>query len=317
MGHSPAQITGLTLRLYSVARSVQEWEIASIRFRALTPTESEALAADATRLAEPRMAPKRYPLLDKFVPLGVWVDAAAGREMSRLMEIPFRDYWRLAMEDIARGHHNCMMVENVRELSETETTELLGLATSFGLRVVPILNWTGEMIMSRGEDLVNKYVRPHAESDALLAWVLESEPPEHSFAAHIKAKELFENTDELHPLISLTRDPNSLALFAPHFPVSGISYFKSGDPWQLGDSVRTHLPLAKGQQFWVTAPAYIYATGTPRWSTCPEARLMINHAFGSGARGWFSFCYHNVPIWHSGPFKRSLSGPSRLSVISG
>lgn len=308
-GGFPREITGLTLRLYSVARAVQEWEIKSIRYRALTPAERRALEENRAALEVPRMRPKRYPLLDNFVPLGVCVDAAVGRTMAGLMDMAFRDYWRVAMEDIARSHHNCMMVENVEELSETETTELLGLATSFGLRVVPILNWSAEMVMSRGLELVEKYVRPHAESDALLAWVLESEPPEHAFAAYARAKGLFEEVDQLHPLVSLTRDPNSMSLFAPYFPVSGISYFKSGDPWQLGDVIRTHLPLVGGQQFWVTAPAYIYATGTPRWSTCPEVRLMINHAFGNGARGWFSFSYHNCPIWISGPFKRSLSGP--------
>lgn len=305
----PEQITGMTLRLYSVSRSVQEWEIQSIRFRALTHTEIEALVQHEHELSLPEAQPKHYPILDSFVPLGVCVDANAGRAMASQMDMAFRDYWRIAMEDIARSHHNCLMVENVAELSETETAELLGLATSFGLRVVPLLNWSPQMVLARGQELVDKYVRPHAESDALLAWCLQGEPPEHAFEAYMKAKPLFEATDELHPLIYLTRDPNSMALYAPHFPVTGLSYFKSGDPWSLGDSVRTHLPLVKGQQLWVTAPAYIYATGTPRWNTCPEARLMINHAFGSGARGWFAFSYHNVPIWLSGPFKRSLSGP--------
>jgi hypothetical protein len=305
----PATVTGLTLRLYAVARETQEWEIKSIRFRALTPAEAEAVRKDATRLGRPSMFPKHYPLLDNFVPLGVSVSARVGRQMANLMEMPFRDYWRLAMEDIARGHHNCLQVEHVDELTVTETTELLGLAASYGLRVIPILNWSAETILANGEDLVERYVRPHAESDALLAWCLESEPPEHAFEAHCKAKGLFEDADESHPLAALTRDPNSMALFSPHFAVSGLSYFKSGDPWQLGECVRTHAPLGRGQQFWVTAPAYIYATGTPRWNTCPEMRLMINHAFGNGARGWFTYSYHNVPIWVEGPFKRSLTGP--------
>jgi hypothetical protein len=305
----PERLSGLTLRLYSVTRTSEEWEIKSIRFRAMTPAESEAVSKDMARLDRPAMAPRHYPLLDNFIPLGVWVSATVGRRMAELLDTPFRDYWRLAMEDIARGHHNCLMVEEVDSLSETETTELLGLASSFGLRVVPILNWSAETIEANGAALVERYVRPHAESDALLAWCLQSEPPESAFGAHCKAKELFEAADESHPLVALTRDPNSMALFAPHFAVSGLSYFKSGDPWRLGEMVRTHHNLGCGQQFWVSAPAYIYATGTPRWNTCPEARLMINYAFGNGARGWFSYCYHNVPIWVDGPFKRSLSGP--------
>lgn len=305
----PQLVTGMTLRLYSVSRTQEEWEIRSIRFRAMTPAESEAISKDAARLDRPSMRPKHYRILDDFTPLGVWVSASVGRRMASLLATPFRDYWRLAMEDIARGHHNCLMVEDVDTLTETETTELLGLASSFGLRVVPVLNWDTDTINANGAALVERYVRPHAESDSLLAWCLQSEPPESAFAAFCKAKELFEVADESHPLVTLTRDPNSIALFAPHFAVSGLSYFKSGDPWRLGETVRTHQGLGRGQQFWVTSPAYIYATGTPRWNTCPEARLMINYAFGNGARGWFTFCYHNVPIWVDGPFKRSLSGP--------
>lgn len=305
----PGQITALTLRLYSVTRSVEEWEIKCIRFRALTAAEAEALRKDMIRLDKPSFAPKHYPLLDSFVPLGVCVNASTGRALADLMETPFRDYWRLVMEDVARGHHNCMMVEDVESLSSTETTELLGLAASFGLRVVPVLNWSASRFLREGAELTEKYVRPHAESEALAAWCLESEPSENSFESYCRAKELFEAADESHPLVSLMRDPNATPLFAKHFAASGISYFKSNDPWQLGDMVRTHLPLVAGQQFWVTAPAYIYATGTPRWNTCPEVRLMINHAFANGARGWFSYCYHNVPIWVEGPFKRSLAGP--------
>lgn len=305
----PDQITGLTLRLYGVTRSVEEWEVKSVRFRALTVAEAEALRKDNERLGKPAMKPRHYPLLDSFVPLGVNVSAKMGRRLADLMDTPFREYWRLVMEDVARGHHNCLMVEDVEEFSATETTELLGLAASFGLRVVPVLDWGSARFAKQGRELTERYVRTHAQSDALAAWCLQSEPSEGSFETFCKAKELFEQADESHPLVSLMRDPNATALFAPHFAASGISYFKSGDPWQLADMVRTHLPLVQGQQMWVTAPAYIYATGTPRWSTCPEVRLMINHAFANGARGWFSYCYHNVPIWVEGAFKRSLTGP--------
>lgn len=36
---------------------------------------------------------------------------------------------------------------------------------------------------------------------------------------------------------------------------------------------------------------------------------MMNLAFANGARGWFTFAYHNDPIWVRGSCQRSLTGP--------
>jgi len=36
---------------------------------------------------------------------------------------------------------------------------------------------------------------------------------------------------------------------------------------------------------------------------------MINLAISSGARGWLSYTYHNIPLWSGGECQRSLTGP--------
>jgi hypothetical protein len=98
-------------------------------------------------------------------------------------------------------------------------------------------------------------------------------------------------------------------MFAPYFSVSGFSLYTSHSPWDIGEVVHTHARLIRGQQFWLMAPTFIYATGSPEWSTCPELRLTVNLAFANGARGWFSCAYHNDPVWVSGSCQRTLTGP--------
>ncbi|MBI1318270.1 MAG: hypothetical protein GC168_04865 [Candidatus Hydrogenedens sp.] len=304
----PNFIDQVTLRLYTVARSTEELEVESLRFRALTAAEREALAKAEKRIAAIK-PPLSTPQFDSFMPIGVSMGARQAARMAELMEVPQRDYWRLAMEDIARSHHNAIWIEDAAELSHTEWTEILGLASSFGLRLVPEFNWDLARFRTEGPELVERFVHPHAESESVLAWSLRSEPGGAHFDALCQARSLFENADPRHPLVFLMREPNSFPLFAPHFAAAGISYFKSGVPWRLGEMVRAHQHICEDRQFWIQAPAFIYATSTPHWHTCPELRLMLNHAFCGGARGWFSYTYHNVPAWHEGPFKRSLTGP--------
>jgi len=73
--------------------------------------------------------------------------------------------------------------------------------------------------------------------------------------------------------------------------------------------VETHLNLSRGQQFWVVAPGFVWGSGAPEWSTCPELRLMVNSAFAAGGRGFFTYLFHNVPIWIGGSCQRTLTGP--------
>lgn len=304
----PSRIDDLTVRLYGTSRSTEELEIESIRFRALSPGEAEACRKHLNGL-EQREKPLHFPILDEFLPMGVFMKAGVAKKLAAAMEVSFRDYWRLALEDVARYHHNCVALEEINAMTPGEWRELLGLAASFNIKILAIEDWPLEDFDRQGQALVDRYISPHADSSAILGWSIRDEPPEHTFITHLKARRLIEKVDTNHPVVVLLRDPNSYSLFGPHFPASGIGHFKSGAAWELGPKVRTHLPLMGGQQFWVVAPAFVYGTDTPEWNTCPEMRLMINLAFANGARGWFSFAYHNNPIWGEGSFQRSLTGP--------
>jgi len=304
----PSQIDDLTVRLYGTSRATEALEIQSIRFRALSPGEDEACRKNLGGL-EQRERPQHFPILDEFMPMGVFMKAGVAKRLAAAMDVSFRDYWRLALEDVARYHHNCVALEEINAMTQGEWRELLGLAASFNIKLLAIEEWPLEDFDRQGQALVDRYITPHAESSAILGWSICDEPPEHTFTTHLKARRLIERVDPNHPVVVMLRDPNSYALFGPHFAASGIGHFKSGAAWELGEKVRTHLPLNGGQQFWVMAPAFVYGTDTPEWNTCPEMRLMINLAFANGARGWFSFSYHNDPIWGEGAFQRSLTGP--------
>ena len=143
----------------------------------------------------------------------------------------------------------------------------------------------------------------------MLAWSLYDEPPEHAFQNVMDAKPLIESADPNHPLAVMARTPDAFPLFSRFSPVSGIAHYSSHVPWNVGSLVKTHLPTSRGQQFWLVAPAFVYATDTPEWHTCPEMRLMMNLALANGARGWFTYSYHNDPIWIRGSSQRSLTGP--------
>jgi len=304
----PEVFTGLTFRLYSTARRTESFELGELRFRAMSPREQKAFDKHQVVLAE-QGPPKHYKLLEEFMPLGVFMKASSAKRLADMMEISFRDYWRLSFEDVARHHHNTVGIEDMEQLTQAEWRELLGLAENAGLRLVAMHDWPLDSFRRQGKALVAEHIAPYADAPALLAHTIQNEPPDHSFQAHLDARKLMEEADPNHPLAVIMRDPNSLPLFAPYFAASGISHFKSNSAWNMGQVVRSHYPLCGGQQFWVSAPTFVYATDTPEWYTCPEMRLMLNLAFSNGARGWFSFAYHNDPVWAGGNTQRSLTGP--------
>lgn len=304
----PAQVDGVTIRLYTVHRSTESLEIASIRFRALTAREAEVCHENQLFLERYREVP-RYNLLQSFLPFGSCIMAGTAKRAANQLDVSLRDYWRLTMEDIVRHYHNSLIVEEVEEFSPGEWRELLDLAESFNIKIVAQYNWNLDHFEDRATEMVDAYIRPYRESRALLAWAISNEPPEHAFPAHLSAREQIEKADPNHPLIAIMRDPDGFPLFAPYLAVTGLSHFKSHAALDVGEIVQTHLPLCGGQQMWVVAPAYTYATDTPDWNTCPEIRLMLNLALARGARGWFTFAYHNDPVWMGGSFQRSLTGP--------
>lgn len=304
----PEQIDGITFRLYGVTRSTEFMEIQSVRFRAIAPGEQEALWKGMSVL-EGSGGPRKYPLLDEFFPMGVFMDAGDAKDMAELMEISFRDYWRMALEDIARHHHNAVILEGMARLSGTEWREVLGLAQAYGLRIVAAHEWSEEEVARRGLGLVEEHIAPYADSEAVLGWSVVNEPAQHTFQMHMELRAMIEEADPNHPLAAIMREPNSFPLFAPHLAATGLSYFTSNAAWNLSELIKTHQPLSRGQQLWLAGPAFIYATDTPKWNTCPEIRLMLNLAFASGVRGWFAYSYHNAPIWMGGSCQRSLTGP--------
>ncbi|GMW02557.1 MAG: hypothetical protein AMXMBFR84_36930 [Candidatus Hydrogenedentota bacterium] len=303
----PTFLDKLVLRLYSNSRTTETLEVESIRFRKLTPEEREACDRDLARLdSTPRPMAKECSA--SFSPLGVTMNADTVRRNAQLLGVSLGEYWDLAMEDIVRHHHNAVILDRAQELSEPEWSDLLSTMAHHGVRLVPQLNLDVEN-EEYVREAVEAYVRPRAGDDTILAWRVSGCDEDTSLHKLIALRKLVDEADSRHPLAICTRGINSYAALAPHFDISGISYVESHSPWQLGEVVRTHQQLCKGQQFWLDGPAFVYATDTPEWSTCPEMRLMVNLAFANGARGWFSHAYCNDPFWVTGSYQRTLTGP--------
>jgi hypothetical protein len=304
----PEQIDALVLRLYATTRTNESVEIHSIRFREMSSSEREACDHDKTQL-EAVSAPKQYPVLDDFLPLGVSMDATTAKNNAESLGVELRDYWRLALEDIVTHHHNCIALDNVHDLSEAEWNAILTQIYEFDLRVVPSIRLPLDSSPAEIQATVDKHVTPHVHSSSILAWNIWEEPPENRFRQILDAKAMVEKIDPNHPVTLMTRHPSEFPLYAPFFSVSGVKHFSSHSPWDMADIVRRHSPLRGGQQFWVTAPTFTYGTGLPEWNTCSELRLMLNLSFANGARGWFSHAFHNDPVWGRGSVERTLTGP--------
>jgi len=307
-GEIPNQIDALIFRLYSTTRTTESVEIASVRFRAMSAAEIEAVAKDQLRIE--KLGPvKRYEQLDSFLPLGVCMNAEAARRNAELLGVSLGEYWGLALEDIVTHHHNCIAMENVGRLTIAEWEELLARCESFGIKVAAFHDINLGDDQQELHSLIESRIKPYADSPTILSWSLKQEPSEGEFQNLLKVKSWVEQADPNHPVNVVTRYASAFPLYAPHFSVAGINHYTSHAPWDVGAMVRTHVPLMTGQQFWMMGPAFIYATGTPEWSTCPEMRLMVNLAFANGAKGWFSDAYHNDPIWVTGSCQRTLTGP--------
>lgn len=304
----PECITRFSIRLYAAWRSTESLEIARVRFRALLPEETKALAAREVTLTR-TPPPQHYPLLEEFLPFGVYMNVVTAEQIADLLDIAVFDYWRLAFEDIARHHHNCVVVEGVQTLRHEDWGVLLEIAENFGLRLIPTFDWPMEQFEEQGDALIDRYIAPYADSKAILAWNVLDAPPEDNFQTFLNARDRIAAVDANHPMAIHMRQADAFPLFAPFFAASGFSYFKSSMPWAVGEALRAHLSLMGGQQFWVTAPAFVYASDAPDWNTSPQLRLMLNMSMANGARGWLAHTYHNTPVWVDGHYQRSLTGP--------
>jgi len=304
----PVRVDNVILRLYSAKRSVESMEVRSVRFRAMTDEEARACREGMTAL-EPHRPPRRFAVLDEFLPMGVYMDAESANRLAAMLNISPDEYWDLVVEDLVTHGHNAITLANFDGMRPDERDSLLRRCEQSGIRLVLRHEFPLGGNEQEQQLAIEKYILPTAGSRAVLARELSGEPMESTFKQVLEAKRRIEEADPAHPTAVVSRYPNAYPLFAPFFAASGVGYFASKSAWDVGATVRTHVPLGGGQQFWLAAAAFMYPTQTPAWSTCPEMRLMVNLAFANGARGWFAYSYHNDPVWLRGRMQRSLTGP--------
>lgn len=305
----PKTISRFTVRLYASWRSTEGLDIAGVRFRELLPEEAEALARLYVELDE-TAAPQSFPLLNEFLPFGVYMDTAVVEQLADLMDISFFDYLRLAFEDIVRHHHNCVVLQGMQGLEHDDRNVLVELAENFGLRLIPTFDWPmGDKFDESVDELIDTYIKPYADSNGILAWNVLDAPPEQCLVNFVKTRDKIAAVDHNHPMTVHMRQADAFPVFSPFFAASGFSHFRSGEPWAIAETLQTHLPLMRGQQFWLTAPTFVYASDAPEWCTSPQLRMMLNSTLANGARGWLSYTYHNTPVWVDGHHERSLTGP--------
>jgi len=303
----PGQIDALILRLYSTVRATESAEIREVRFRAMTEEETEACRRDSERRGS--VLPPPASILNDFLPLGVYVDAEMAQRLAQTLGISVSEYWQLLFEDIVRHHQNCVAIENAERFTQEDWREMHAAAHEYGVKFVPMYGLPLSDDPQFLKDSVDELVRANADVPGVLAWGLNTEPREQDFNKLLTVRDLVHDADPQHPFVITTRDPGKFALFAPHFAAMGINHFHSRNSWGVEEVLETHLKLSRGQQFWVVAPGFVWGSGAPEWPTCPELRLMVNSAFATGARGFFTYAFHNVPVWIGGSFQRTLTGP--------
>lgn len=308
----PRRIENFVVRLYSRYCTKESMYIRSVRFREYTEAEREFLESKVTGIISENK-PIRYSFLDDFFPLGTYVKAATVKRMSNHLGIDVETYLDLLFEDIAQHYHNMVFFEDFYEFLPGDKDIVFDLANKYGIKVVVALEEEGKRLGGpRSGDYwreKEQEIKRNASNPALLGWVIKEGPLDEEIDEYLAIKRRIEQLDSNHPVIYLTREANSFQLYASVSSVSGLSHWKSKDPWELGQIVRSHYRLLKGQQLWVIPPVFVFGSGFPPWNSAPEIRLMINLAISSGARGWLSYTYHNVPLWAGGECERSMTGP--------
>ncbi len=304
----PARLDTIILRLYSTVRATATLEVERVRVRALYPHEENALDESCRVMADlPR--PPDYSVFHDVLPLGVFMDAASARRISETLEISLTDYWWMALEDVVKHHHNAVAITNLGILSQGEQTDLFEKAEKYGVRLVVAEGFCTETDPQQQETFFVNQAAALASSNAVLAWQLFENTLEKDIPDRVRFRQLMEKADPRHPLAVTTSDLVSVPSLSRYFAAVSFCFSRSHVPWDLGTLVATHATRSECQQLWVYAPAYVGPTGAPAWSTCPEIRMMVNLGFASGARGWFSYAYHNEPAWDGGVLQRTLTGP--------
>jgi hypothetical protein len=304
----PQQVDSLTFRLYSTSRTTEAMEIESVRFRAMSPRETEAVSNDWRRI-ETEVSCPRYPVLDAFLPLGTFLHAKTAAHLAQTLGLSFEEYWDLVMEDVARHRHNTIVLERADVLPSSQFRTLLGLAERYRVKLIPMYEFRLGGGPERAREFARSRVAPYADSSGVLAWSFYMPPSERGFTELIRAKQIVEDSDPNHPVVHIAQYPNAFPLFGRCFAASAVAYTAGHVPWGVSEMIRQHMPLSKGQQFWLVAPGFILLRDAPDWNGAPELRLVMNLAFGNGVKGWFSYAYHNDLPWVNGSSRRSLTGP--------
>ena len=304
----PPRIDWVALRLYSSWRNSESVEFKTLRFRSMTEEERGACAGQIA-LTDERQSGHDQGLIKDFFPFGVFMNAESAQRLADLMDISFYDYWRLALEDIARHHQNCVALQGAEHMEPQTNRELLALAQTFDIQVIPIFDWPATDDRAEWDARAAKHIKPLIGAPAIAAWALGGDLSEEHLGSVQAAISAIRAVDPRHLVTAPLRHSGTLSLYRNVLGVSWFDHFKSFNPWQIGEAVRTHSGMAPDRPLWVTAPGFVSASDAPEWNTCPQLRMMLNQVMANGAHGWFTYAYHNDPIWVGGHIERSLTGP--------
>ncbi|MCA1903061.1 MAG: hypothetical protein LDL53_12740 [Candidatus Hydrogenedens sp.] len=308
----PSKMEHLAIRLYSFTTTKETLYIHSIRFRSATDEENKILKnIDVSKYVSEK--PISYPILDNIFPVGTYINANTARNMSHLLRTDLATYLDLLFEDISLHHHNVVIIENFYEFLPGDQDVLFDISKKYGIKVIiPLEEETTQLDTPKASVLFKEKeqtIKRNATRENLFGWIIKENPTDSELEGYVQIKKKIEQIDTNHPVIYLTREANAFPLYASLSSVSGLSHWKSRNPWELGQVLRTHVQFIKNGHLWAIGPTFIFGSGAPEWNSAPEIRLMINLAISSGAHGWITYSYHNMPLWVGSECQRSLTGP--------
>ena len=304
----PGQVDAVSLRCYGAWRETGTVEVRAVAFRALEDEEQRQLETVTTLCAPPQEVPP--PVLPEgFFPFGVFMDAEASLRLGDIMDISFHDYWRLALEDIARHHCNCVVLENAEKMGPELGAQLVEQARGYDIRLIPSFASLPDPDAPEAGSRIEYLTGAFRNHPVIAAWAAGRLPEDDVCAWWQGNRRIFRELGVTQPLLCYSEHPGNVELLSRSTPVMWFHFFKSGVPWDAGKAVAVHERQKGTRALWFTVPAFTRASGAPEWCGCPGMRLMLNLALANGVDGWFTHAYHHVPSWLQGPLERSLTGP--------
>jgi len=308
----PRKMENFALRLYSFTRTKETMYIHSIRFREPTEEENKLLNSKES-LQINHEKPITYPILNNFFPMGTYINANTAKDMAYLLKTDLSSYLDLLFEDISLHYHNTVFVEDFYDFLPGDQEVLFDISEKYNIKLIlPLEEENTRLELSKISSVIKDKehtIKRYASDGNLFGWVIKENPSDEELEPYLRLKKEIERIDEKHPVIYLTREANAFPLYAAISSVSGLTHWKTRNPWELGQLIKTHIKFVSGQQLWAIGPTFVFGSGAPEWNSAPEIRLMINLALSNGARGWLSYTYHNIPLWAGGECQRSLTGP--------